>query len=66
MGFRNAGAKAGAPCSPAMSQGFPDLQMINFAASAECGRTERPIAVGVWWMWGSRSLKNSMSPLPSP
>ena len=46
MGFRNAGAKAGAPCSLAMRQGFPDLQGISFAASAECGRTERPWHAG--------------------
>ena len=46
MGFRNAGAKAGAPCSLAMLQGFPDLQVISFAASAECGRTERPWHAG--------------------
>ena len=41
MGFQNAGAKAGAPCSLEMLQGFPDLQMISFAASAECGRSGR-------------------------
>jgi hypothetical protein len=41
VGFRNAGAKAGAPCSPAMSQGFPDLQVISFAARPECERSGR-------------------------
>ena len=42
MGFRNAGAKAGAPCSPAVSQSFPDLQATSLAASAECERPGRP------------------------
>ena len=46
VGFRNAGAKAGAPCSLEMRQGFPDLQGISFAASAECGRTECPWRAG--------------------
>ena len=41
MGFQNAGVKAGAPCSLEMHQGFLDLQAISFAASAECGRSER-------------------------
>ena len=43
VGFKNAGAKAGAPCSLEKHQGFLDLQKISFAASAECGRTERPV-----------------------
>jgi hypothetical protein len=42
VGLLNAGAKAGAPCSPAVSQGFPDLQVISCAASAECERSGRP------------------------
>src|SRR5208283_3007109 len=46
VGFRNAGAKAGAPCSLAYSQGFPGLQGISSAASAECGRTESPWRAG--------------------
>ena len=48
MGFQNAGAKAGAPCSLEMLQGFLDLQIISFAASAECGRSGRP-----WVRWTS-------------
>src|SRR5271157_2041270 len=46
VGSRNAGAKAGAPCSPAVSRGFPGLKGINSAASAECGRSGRPWRAG--------------------
>ena len=46
MGFRNAGAKVGAPCSLEMLQGFPGLRGISFAASAEFGRTECPWRAG--------------------
>src|SRR5208282_1925922 len=46
VGFRNAGAKAGAPCSLEMLQGFPGLQGISSAASAECGRIELPSRAG--------------------
>jgi len=34
--------KVGSPCSPAVSQGFPGLQVTSFAASAECERSGRP------------------------
>jgi hypothetical protein len=34
--------KVGSPCSPAVSRGFPDLQLTSSAASAECERSGRP------------------------